>query len=100
LQLAPARGGWPVARERDNGLRITPGPNPSQIADAVWQHVVERIVGFDPEQLEGDPAYLAALGHECLARGVVLPRLSAVFAGHGYTWTIYRAAIRAEFGVE
>lgn len=100
LSLDRKRMGWPRSRSIGRDLLLTPGANPSAVDDAVWQRVIELILRFDPDHLEGDPAYLAALAHQCLVRRVVFPKLTAVFAGHGYAWQVYRGAIQAGFCLE
>jgi phenylacetate-coenzyme A ligase PaaK-like adenylate-forming protein len=100
VMLGPGRTGWPGSQRRGDELTITPGPNPTAVDPAVWTRVIERLVRFDPVHIEGDPAYLAGLAHACLVHGVRLPRLRAVFAGHGHTWRLYRDAIRRGLGLD
>lgn len=100
LELGPGPGGGPARRRTRDQLAVAPGDNPTAIAPDTWARVVQLAAEFDPEVLEGDPAYLAELARQCLARGVELPRLARVAVGHGFAWQIHLAPIRRAFRAE
>jgi hypothetical protein len=90
------RGG--VSVKRGAGWRaISPGPDPSAIADADMDRVIELLVREDPECIEGDPAYLSGLARRCLVHGVELRRLSQVIVNHAFCWRVYADPIERAF---
>lgn len=97
LDLVWRRG---VASKSGPGwLAVTPGPDPTAVADATWDEVMKLFVNANPESLEGDPAYLSALARLCLAHGARPPRLTRVFAGHSFCFAVYRTPIERAFGI-
>lgn len=97
--MSDAASRWPRTRRTGTTLRLSPGPNPTTVAPAVWDRVLDAVVAADPVRITGDPAYIAGLARCAVRRGVRLARLEAVEMAHSFAWEIYQDVARRAFGV-
>lgn len=101
---APGRCAWRETGRVTTGglgrtLQITPGANPTDVADAAWEELARHAHTLAPDFIDGDPAYLAAFGAYVERRGLTLPSLRSVETSRSYAWRHYRTIIARALGV-
>lgn len=90
---------WPHAVREKNSLRISPGPNVTQVTNEVLDQTIAKIKAHKPESIHGAPEYVAVLAQRVLDAKITFKNLRSIDLGHNFLWSPQRKIIEKAFGV-